>query len=176
MTINEKRKRLIKKFQSKKYRDAFVVSYIEQGIRFQIKAIREQQGLTQEDLARQAGMQQERISALENPNTSGLSLKTLKKLAAAFDVGLVVRFVPLGDLIEWDVNLSSKSLNVPRFEDDPYFKEKDEKETALSDSNQYIGITPTASNNVIYLKDHKLAKTSVTMSEKTMPGTIAEGV
>jgi hypothetical protein len=40
-----------------------------------------------------------------------------------FDVGLVIRFVPISQLVEWELNLSNDSLSVPSFGDEPYFKE-----------------------------------------------------
>ena len=46
------------------------------------------------------------ISRLEDPNYGRYSLKTLKRLARAFDVGLLVRFVSFGELGEWTVNLT----------------------------------------------------------------------
>jgi ribosome-binding protein aMBF1 (putative translation factor) len=90
MTIIDKRKRnLIEELKDKEYRDAYVSSSIDVGVAFQIRALREQQELNQTQLAEKAKMLQERISALENPSHSP-TLSTLKKLAAAFDVGLIV--------------------------------------------------------------------------------------
>ena len=89
---------------------------------------------TQEELAFHANMKQERISTLENPNYASYLLRILKQLAAAFDVALIVRFVPFGELAEWKLNLSSKSLEVPSFNNDRYFQAKKE---ASGGYNQY---------------------------------------
>lgn len=112
----------------KEYRDAFVSEHINTGIPFQIKALRKQRGWTQEELAERVGMKQERISALENPNYSKFTIATLKKIASAFDVALIVRFAPLSELVQWELNLSQEKLEALSFNEDPYFKETTQKE------------------------------------------------
>ena len=56
--------------------------------------------MSQQELAEEVGMGQARISLLENPNYQGLSLATLKRIANAFDVALVVRFEPFSKLFK----------------------------------------------------------------------------
>jgi transcriptional regulator with XRE-family HTH domain len=125
MTLFDSRKeKLISELKDKEYRDAFVSEHIATGIPFQIKALREQREWSQREFGKKAGMHQERISVLEDPNYAKFSIATLKKLASAFNVGLVVRFVPISELVEWELNLSSESLKVLSFNDEPYFKEK----------------------------------------------------
>jgi hypothetical protein len=68
-------------------------------------------------------MSQERISVAENPNYSRFNLKTLKKIASAFDVALIVRFVPISELVEWELKLSSEALEAISYDQDPYFRE-----------------------------------------------------
>ena len=70
------------------------------GLAFQIKLLREKNGWTQHQLAERAGSRQETISQWENPNYGRYTLKTLRGLAAAFDVGLVVKFAPFSELVE----------------------------------------------------------------------------
>jgi transcriptional regulator with XRE-family HTH domain len=115
--------KLIKEFQDKAYRHASVASHITNRIAFQIRALREQRQWNQERLAQEAGMKQERISVLENPNHSSVNIETLKRLARAFDVALIVGFVPFSHLAKWELDLSSNSLEVPSFDQEPYFKE-----------------------------------------------------
>ena len=126
MTIDQERDELKQRLRSsKERRDAFVSAYVDETIPFQIRALRDQQNRrwTQQELAERAGMKQERISTLENPNYGSYSLRILKQLAAAFDVALIVRFVPFSELAEWKLYLSSDSLQVPSFEQENYFKE-----------------------------------------------------
>ncbi len=106
MTYEEE---LLSKLKDKEYRTAYVESHINNGIAFQIRTLRGD--LTQEELGKRAGMKQEAICRLENPNYGSFTLKTLKQIASAFDVGLIVRFVPFSDLVKWDLNLSSESLH-----------------------------------------------------------------
>lgn len=63
-------------------------------------------------------MAQETICQLENPDYGRYSLKTLKRLAAALDVALVVRFAPFTELAAWIADPSSDTLAVPGFEED----------------------------------------------------------
>ncbi len=134
MTTNYEREALIKRLRSKKHRDAFVSAYVDKTIPFQIRALRlaEERNWTQEELASRAGMKQERISVCENPNYGRFSLQTLKQIAAAFDVALMVRFAPFSELVEWESNLSPESLEVKNFDKEEYFKERKESEVSLS--------------------------------------------
>ena len=122
MSINKRREKLIARLKDKEHRDAYVSANIDIGISFQIRALREKRGWTQKELAERAGKKQAWIAKIESPNYSGLSLKTLKELASVFDVGLIVRYVPFGDLVKWELELSPESLTPPRFDEDPYFK------------------------------------------------------
>ncbi|MDO9531958.1 MAG: helix-turn-helix transcriptional regulator [Deltaproteobacteria bacterium] len=120
-------KRLIAELKNKEYRDAFVSEHIDTGIPFQVRALREQRGLTQKELAERAGMKQERISAIENPNNkNAFTLSTLKRLASAFDIALIVRFSPISQLVDWELKLSHESLQAVSFSEDPYFRETEE--------------------------------------------------
>ena len=64
-------------------------------------------------------MTQEGVSRLESLDYGRYTLATLKKLASAFDVALVVRFEPFSQLVDSVVNLSPEDLAVPDFEHDP---------------------------------------------------------
>src|SRR5271170_2093637 len=85
------RAQLVNKLSNKEYRDIFVSEQINTGLAFQIKALREQREMSQGELGNLAGMAQSRISLMENANYAKFNLKTLERLASAFDVGLVVR-------------------------------------------------------------------------------------
>lgn len=110
-------KRLAK---SKAHRNAFVSAHIKEGLSFQIRALRKQRKWSQKKLGKIADFKQSKISDYENPNyPSDLNLDTVKRLASAFDVALVVRFVSFGDQISWVSDLVPGSLEAPSFEDDP---------------------------------------------------------
>ncbi len=80
--------------------------------------MRVSRGWTQEELAQASGKVQETISQLENPNYGSYTLKTLQRLAEAFDVALIVRFVPFSDLVDRMANLSPEDMAVPDYNHD----------------------------------------------------------
>ena len=118
--------------RSKAAREKFVESLIGNNISTQIRTIRDRQGLSQERLAELAGgMNQNAISRLESPSYGKPTLTTLKRIAAAFDVGLVVHFVPFSQLADWasgtphiDLGRSTEAFAVPNFSEE----EMEEKE------------------------------------------------
>jgi transcriptional regulator with XRE-family HTH domain len=111
-----KEAQLFKSFANKEYRDAFVAEQISTGLAYQIRAIREKYGWTQQELADRADKAQETISQLENPDYGRFTLKTLKTLASAFDLALMVKFVSFRDLIHQVSNLSPEKIAPPSYE------------------------------------------------------------
>src|SRR4029077_5992586 len=105
-----------------KDRAKFVASHVDKGIAYQIRALRDRQELSQENLARVVGMNQNAISRLESPERGRPTITSLKRLAEAFDVALVVRFVPFSKLVNWvsgpsyiEEGISSDAMGVPSF-------------------------------------------------------------
>lgn len=96
--------------EDKEYRDAFVESHVRTGVAYQMRTLRKARGLSQEELGHLAGMPQATIGRLEDPDYGAFTLSTLLKLAAAFDIALLVRFTDLGDLLERTEDLSPKGL------------------------------------------------------------------
>jgi transcriptional regulator with XRE-family HTH domain len=108
--INSKLNAIWRKLRNKEYRGSFVASQISNTIAAQIFSLREARGWTQAELAERAGMKQSRISDLEDPNYENYQTRTLVKLGSAFDVGVIVRFVPFSDLAQWSANLSPRDF------------------------------------------------------------------
>ena len=136
--LNSKRSLIRRIRRGKRARAEFVSSHVDKGIAYQIRALRDRQGLRQEDLMKMVEMNQNAISRLENPRYGKPTIRTLKRLAEAFDVALVVRFVPFSQLINWvsgtpfvENGLSTTTLAVPNFEEE-------EKEGALKEVVQEI--------------------------------------
>ena len=126
MIISKRRKRMKEDLKDKEYREAFVSEHIDTGVPFQLKALRNQREWTQVDFEKHTGITQPEISRYENVNYSKFTLATLKKLASAFDIGLMVRFVSFSELTEWELNLKPESLEAESFDKESYFKEKSE--------------------------------------------------
>jgi transcriptional regulator with XRE-family HTH domain len=148
MKISDK---FISELTNKEYRDAFVSAHIDTGIPLQIRALRKREGWTQKELAELIGMKQERISALENPNYSKFTITTLKKIASAFNVALIVRFAPMSELVKWEFSLSPENMEPVSFEKDPYFKKTPDAVTGTisvtlppitAQGSDYIGNIP----------------------------------
>jgi transcriptional regulator with XRE-family HTH domain len=110
------REDLIAQLNEKEYREGFVSSQIDMAIPYQVRAMRGK--MSQGELAEKTGMKQSRISAIERPGYGNLTLTTLKRLAAAFDVALIVRFAPFSDLVEWSENFSPDTFHVPCYHED----------------------------------------------------------
>lgn len=110
--------KVLKKLKDPEYRKAFVASQINVGIPFQIRALRKSRGWTQEQLAERTGMLQPRISAIQTPGKAKLNLETLRRLAEAFDCGLVVRFAPFSELVRWSDDFEPDTFNAPSYDAD----------------------------------------------------------
>lgn len=99
---------IAKKLSKKEYRAAYVKSTIAHGLAHQIRVNREMRAWTQAELAEKCGSttKQATISRLEDPAYGKHTLNTLVKLASAFDVALVVKFVPYSKFL---IETSDKS-------------------------------------------------------------------
>ena len=114
----------IARLQNKEYRDAFVASQINVGLPFQIRSLREQREWRQSQLAEKTGMLQPRISAIETPGGAKFTLETLRRLASALDVALIVKFAPFSELVDQSENFNPDTFSVSSFGDDVGLLEK----------------------------------------------------
>ena len=112
------KKKLWKKLQSKKYRDGYTEAQLSIEIPFQIRALREARGWTQTQLAERSGIPQARISHLEQAGRDPLSLRTLYRLASAFDVGLHVQFAAFSELVEREEAFHPETFQAVSFQKD----------------------------------------------------------
>lgn len=77
----------------------------------QVQDLRKNAGWTQERLAREIGTKPAAISRLENRNAKSFpSVRTLRKVSAAFDVALVIRFETLEGWLQWIVDYSGSRI------------------------------------------------------------------
>jgi transcriptional regulator with XRE-family HTH domain len=117
-SLNQARSRLLREFWDKNYRHGYADDFLNAFIAAQIRAIRDQRGWTQAQLAEHSGMRQSRISAMEDVNYASWSIRTLARLAEAFDVALAVCFKPFSKRID-DINsFSPDGLRVSPYLDD----------------------------------------------------------
>ncbi|HWT01133.1 MAG TPA: helix-turn-helix transcriptional regulator [Pyrinomonadaceae bacterium] len=89
------RKELITKLRAdKEFRDAFMSQTVRESIAAQVKELRTQHGLSRHEFADRAQIAYSTAFRLENPKTNdGVTIKTLLKIAFAFDVALIIKFV-----------------------------------------------------------------------------------
>ena len=109
---------LAKELRDPEVREHTVAAQVRIGIPFQLRAMREMRGWTQEAMARKLGTTQNTISRLENPRTGKPTIKTLLRIARVFDVGLLVRFVPFGfyrDVIE---AMDATHIEIPSYDEE----------------------------------------------------------
>jgi transcriptional regulator with XRE-family HTH domain len=114
---------------SEGYAESFLNSYIAT----QIKVIREQRKMKQADLAREVGTTQTAISRIENVNYSSWNVNTLKKLARAFHLRLMVSFETYGTLPDEVGKFTQESLQRAERENDPGLLERKEPESEEPD-------------------------------------------
>lgn len=156
--------RTAEKLRDPQYRKAFVASQINFGIPFQVRALLKRRGQTQEWLAAKAGMLQPRISGLMTPGKTRPNIETLRRLAEAFDCGLVIRFVSFSELARWSACFDPEDFDVPEFEKDLGFIERKMPEVATTstpvvagasvETERYpyrCGAVPTAKGRLVIL-------------------------
>lgn len=108
----------VKLAKSKRYREEFVAAQVRRGLPFQIRTMLKKSGLSQEDLAARAGITQGVVSRAANPEYGNLTINTIIRIAAGFDVAFIGKLVPFSELAKWFVDLSEDSLQVKTFEEE----------------------------------------------------------
>lgn len=120
--ISPKLKRIWGRFFDKEYRDGYISDAISDRIAIQIASLRQDRGWTQTQLAEKIGTQQTAICRHESGENAP-TLSTLKKIASAYDVALVVKFVPFSEFLSGE----SEPIDRPI----PSFSEDGMKETSV---------------------------------------------
>ena len=121
--MSELTDRFKEEFKDKETRHIYADDFLNTYIATQLKVLREDREWTQKQLAEEAGMRQERISVLEDVNYESWSVKTLKRLAQAFDLRLSIKFETFGSFLKDFDEFSRESLGRVSFDDDPAFAE-----------------------------------------------------
>lgn len=171
MSTSNKRRRLIHRLTNKAYRDAYVAQHSTIGLPFQIRAMRDARQWTQRELGERAEMKQETISLLENPGYGKFTLRTLNRLAAAFDVGLLVRFVPFSRLVDEMTDVAPEQLAVPSFDADTGLRDDPPVSTDTATTGRTILATPAGLAEMLrfhkMIDQHQGARLRRTSSDRT---------
>lgn len=104
------------KFSDRDYRQGYAEGHVGDFLASQINSMRSQRNLTQADLALKADVSQPQISTWET-SCEGVRLTSLCKIAEAFDVALICKFVPFSSFVKEAIDHSA-DFNVPSFDDD----------------------------------------------------------
>lgn len=105
-------------FKDHEFAHAYFDEYLNTYVATQLKVLREQRQLKQGDLARLAGMAQERISVMENVNYSSWTVNTLRRLAKALGVRLRVSFETFGSGLQEMRNFIPENLKRDSLQDE----------------------------------------------------------
>lgn len=119
--MSDERAFLEKELEDEEARHLYAEELANSALALQIKALRLQRNWTQEELAERAGLKQSQISAMEQVDHDAWTLKTLHKVARAFDLAVNVRFESFGWLLEDALSTSRETLERPSFQEDPAF-------------------------------------------------------
>lgn len=148
------KKELLSRLIDPEYRQEFISSEIDIGLPMQLRAMRDARGWKQSFVAEKTGTKQPRFSLMERPGYGNFSLNTLKKLASLFDVGLIVSFVPWGEMIDFVEAMSHRRLSILPFSDErkrlalTYARHRDTG-TASSGDHQMPLVFPTGASTQV---------------------------
>lgn len=103
-------------------RIAYTRAKISVNLSSQIKALRRnRKNMTQLELANAAKMKQSRISTMERPGANKFTVETLIRLASAFKVGLLIKFVSFSDMLRWENEYGQDLFNAIEIDKDIEF-------------------------------------------------------
>lgn len=92
-----------------------MASLLRAGLAYQVRGLREKHGWTRRQLYLKSGVSPHTIKSIEEGTRKNISTKSLEKIATAFNVALIVRFVAFSEVYEFRAIPLS-------FGDDPAFK------------------------------------------------------
>ena len=93
--------RLWRELGDKAYREQIVTEQAKRAIPFQIRALLASRGYSQKVLAERAGLHQGAVSRAADLDYGNLTLNTIVRLAAGFDVAFVGEFVPFSRFVDY---------------------------------------------------------------------------
>ncbi len=107
--ISQKR---LSRLARKDYRQEFMREMVRGWVSHQIKALREERGLSQDELGVLCHKPQATIGRLESPNYGRWNITSLFELAEAFDVALEVKFVSWPQFLRSTDDTSEEAMRV----------------------------------------------------------------
>jgi len=137
--MTEIRDELREDLKDEEFRHAYAEESLNLRIASQLRVIREGQKMTQEELGGKIGTKQAGIARLESADYASWSIKTLKKMARAFDLRLDVSFEEFGTLWQDVESATRKGLHRRKFAKDPEFQIAARRDSGDSLEGGYAG-------------------------------------
>jgi transcriptional regulator with XRE-family HTH domain len=113
---------------SKAYREEFALSLLKKMVPFQTRVLRRERHLSQAQLAESSKLTQGVISRAEDPDYGNLTLNTIGRIAAGFDLAFIGRFVQFSDLVKFSHSLTEEEFKqlIPFVEENRAFERGDD--------------------------------------------------
>jgi transcriptional regulator with XRE-family HTH domain len=140
--VNELVEQLRTSFADQDYRAGYSESFMNSWVAAQIKVLREQRQLSQQELAELVGTKQAGISRLENTNCSAWKVQTLAHLARAFDVRLRISFEEFGTLPDELGKFGREFLKREPYSKDAVFSEQKSPAVQQLSENERKAMAP----------------------------------
>src|SRR5256885_8922987 len=103
--------------KDRRYREEFAAAMLKRMIPYQTRAIRKKRGWSQMQLAEAAQLTQGAISRAEDPGYGNLTLTTIARIAAGYDLAAIVKLVPFSELVRFSENMSEQNFaDLPTFD------------------------------------------------------------
>jgi len=119
--MSDRQKIISRLIADRDFRADYIRAKLDVLIPSQLRALRMRENKTQPELAQMADMKQSRISAMETPGLVNFNRETLVRMAATHSVGLVIKFVPFSEMLEWENSYSQDAFNVRQLANDTNF-------------------------------------------------------
>lgn len=119
--MSDRQKIISRLIADRNFRADYIRAKLDVLIPSQLRALRMRENKTQPELAQMADMKQSRISAMETPGLVNFNRETLVRMAATHSVGMVIKFVPFSEMLEWENSYSQDAFSVTQLADDTDF-------------------------------------------------------
>lgn len=107
----------LESFKDKEFRDSYISGRVRTSIALQMRAIREDLGLSQKDYAKKIGKPQSVVSRIENTAYGGVSIQTLLDVCEPLDIALVVKFASFDEFLHQHSDISRSTHAVESYDD-----------------------------------------------------------
>ena len=118
MYVSKSMEKTLNRMKIHEVRHARIEAEAANYIASQIRIIRQQRGMTQKALAKNLNTTQAAISRLEDPSYGRHSVQLLLAIGKVLDVALMVKFVPLHDLLSERSCVKEEALSVEAIADE----------------------------------------------------------